>query len=188
MFIVAQAAAAATLHHSPHARRVAAHRHKASLEVRLERQIVVERKARNVVRFFKTHRRLLHSKEHGVFARTTLAHAKRRAVRASTRIDVLRRAIHSRVVRRLQGASPKVAICNVFQGYCRQALDVARCESRLQTDAQNGEYLGLFQMGSFARELFGHGPTAQEQAVAAHKYFVASGRDWSPWSCKPYSA
>jgi hypothetical protein len=150
--------------------------------------MVVERKARSVVRFFEMHRRLLHSKEHGVFGRTTLAHAKRRAARAARRIDVLRKVIHTRVVRRLQAASPKVAICKVFQGYCRQALDVARCESRLQTDAQNGQYLGLFQMGSFARELFGHGPTAQEQAVAAHKYFVASGRDWSPWSCKPYSA
>jgi hypothetical protein len=167
---------------------VAAHRHKASLEVRRELQIVVERKARTAVRFFEAHRRLLHSKEHGVFARTTLAHAKRRGARAARRIAVLRRTIHAREVRRLQAASPRVAICKVFQGRCREALDVAWCESRLQTDAQNGQYLGLFQMGAFARELFGHGPTAQEQAIAAHKYFMSSGRDWSPWSCKPYRA
>jgi hypothetical protein len=101
---------------------------------------------------------------------------------------MLRKAIHARTVRRLQAASPKVAICKVFQEYCQQAVDVAWCESRLQTDAQNGQYLGLFQMGAFARELFGHGPTAQEQAVAAHKYFVYSGRNWGPWSCKPYRA
>ena len=41
-------------------------------------------------------------------------------------------------------------------------------------------------MGSSERTLFGHGNTALEQAVAAHRYFVASGKDWSPWSCKPY--
>ena len=52
-------------------------------------------------------------------------------------------------------------------------------------DAQNGQYLGLFQMGSSERRLFGHGETAHQQALAAHRYFVVSGRDWSPWSCKP---
>ena len=34
--------------------------------------------------------------------------------------------------------------------------------------------------------LFGHGPTALAQAQAAYRYFVRSGRDWSPWSCKPW--
>ena len=29
--------------------------------------------------------------------------------------------------------------------------------------------------------------SAVEQATAAHRYFVASGRDWGPWSCKPWS-
>ena len=61
---------------------------------------------------------------------------------------------------------------------------MAWCESRLDTTAQNGQYLGLFQMGSSERRLFGHGDTAHEQAVAAHRYFVRSGRDWSPWSCR----
>jgi len=65
------------------------------------------------------------------------------------------------------------------------ALSVARCESGLTTRARNGEYLGLFQMGSTERRLFGHGATAIAQARAAHRYFVYSGRDWSPWSCKP---
>ena len=65
--------------------------------------------------------------------------------------------------------------------------EVARCESRLTTSAQNGQYLGLFQMGSSERRLFGHGTTAIAQVRAAHRYFVASGRDWSPWSCKPWS-
>ena len=84
----------------------------------------------------------------------------------------------------LAKAPPRQAICGVFEQYCRQALAVAWCESRLSTDAQNGQYLGLFQMGSSERRLFGHGETAHEQAVAAHGYFVSSGRDWSPWSCR----
>ena len=78
-------------------------------------------------------------------------------------------------------------ICRVFGDHCREALAVSRCESGLRTDAQNGQYLGLFQMGSSERRLFGHGASAVEQAQAAHRYFVASGRDWGPWSCKPWS-
>jgi hypothetical protein len=86
---------------------------------------------------------------------------------------------------RRRAALPKVAICNVFGRYCREALAVAWCESRHSTTAQNGQYLGLFQMGWNERRLFGHGSSARAQAVAAHRYFVLSGRDWSPWSCKP---
>ena len=50
--------------------------------------------------------------------------------------------------------------------------------------AQNGQDRGLFQMGSYERQLFGHGDSAHAQAVSAHRYFVRSGRDWSPWSCR----
>jgi hypothetical protein len=82
-------------------------------------------------------------------------------------------------------SDPQVAICHVFQGYCQQALKVSWCESRHRTDAANGQYLGLFQMGSFARSTYGHSSTALGQARAAFAYFVASGRDWSPWSCRP---
>ncbi len=60
----------------------------------------------------------------------------------------------------------------MFGTYCGQALQVARCESGLTTTAQNGQYLGLFQMGSSERRLFGHGATAIEQVRAAHRYFV----------------
>ena len=86
--------------------------------------------------------------------------------------------------RRLSSASPRAAICAVFGRYCRQALAVAWCESGHQTTARNGQYLGLFQMGDWARTYAGHGDTAYEQAVAAYKLFVQSGRDWSPWSCR----
>jgi hypothetical protein len=101
----------------------------------------------------------------------------------------VRRAIARREARRLAKAPPRTAICHVFgRHYCRQALAVSWCESRHSTTAQNGQYRGLFQMGSYERRRFGHGSTARDQAIAAHKYFVRSGRDWSPWSCKPWYA
>lgn len=83
--------------------------------------------------------------------------------------------------------SPAAAICHVFGSYCSEAIAVARCESghSMTPRARNGQYLGSFQMGDHARSLYGHGSTVLEQARAAYRYFVASGRDWSPWSCRP---
>jgi hypothetical protein len=81
--------------------------------------------------------------------------------------------------------NPTNAICHVFGPYCSQALRVASCESGRGVWAQNGQYLGMFQMGSYARGRYGHSYTALGQARAAYAYFVDAGRDWSPWSCKP---
>jgi len=80
----------------------------------------------------------------------------------------------------------RTIICQVFGPYCSQALRVAWCESRYSTWASNGQYLGLFQMGSYARARYGHGADAWTQARAARAYFIDSGRNWSPWSCKPW--
>jgi len=76
-------------------------------------------------------------------------------------------------------------ICGVFGPYCAQAIAVARCESGLSTTAENGQYLGLFQMGSVARAKYGHGPDAWTQAEAAFRYFADSNFSWGPWTCKP---
>jgi hypothetical protein len=78
-----------------------------------------------------------------------------------------------------------LSIRYVFGEYAEQALAVAECESGLSRHAHNGQYLGIFQMGDFARSTYGHGETFLAQARAAHRYFVASGRDWSPWACQP---
>ena len=77
-----------------------------------------------------------------------------------------------------------LVICDVFGRYCAQALRVSWCESRWRTDARNGQYRGLFQMGSSERRRFGDGPGSYAQARAAYRYFLASGRNWSPWSCR----
>jgi hypothetical protein len=83
--------------------------------------------------------------------------------------------------------STQNAICHVFGRYCEQALSVSSCETggTFSVGAENGQFLGIFQMGEWERRLFGHGPTALEQSYAAWLYFTHSGKDWSPWSCKP---
>jgi len=150
----------------------------------LERKLAALRKYRGTVRFFQRHRAVLASKEHGSTARSKLAYSERRVLELTRAVRRLRGAIRRREARRLASLSPRAAICGVFGSYCREAVAVAWCESRLRTTARNGQYLGLFQMGASERELFGHGSSADEQAAAAHRYFVHSGRDWSPWGCR----
>lgn len=81
----------------------------------------------------------------------------------------------------------RAVILKVFgPRYGPQALRVSWCESRYWVWAHNGQYLGLFQMGDYARSKYGHSyNNAWVQARAAYRYFVESGRDWSPWACRP---
>jgi len=93
---------------------------------------------------------------------------------------------------RVHHLSPQRVICLVFKSHCSDALRVSYCESRFDVYAQNGQYKGLFQMGSNERATYDRRGkrynrfTAWDESIAAHRYFVASGEDWSPWSCKPY--
>jgi hypothetical protein len=155
-----------------------------TLDEQLERKLAAVRKYRGTIRFFRTHRSLLGADDQKATARSTLRHAQSRVHQLTRTIETLRAKIRARDARRLEALPPRRAICSVFGAYCRQAVAVAWCESRLQTAAQNGQYLGLFQMGSYARQLYGHGTSALDQATAAHRYFVSSGRDWSPWGCR----
>jgi hypothetical protein len=160
----------------------------ATLETRLELKLDAARRHRGTIRFFENHRSLLRSGETMAIAREALSRAQRGLERVTREAAYYRRLLRERdarlEVRRLAAASPRTAIRAVFGRYAEQALEVAWCESRLTTTAQNGQYLGLFQMGSSERRLFGHGTTAYAQSLAAHRYFVRSGRDWSPWSCR----
>ena len=150
-------------------------------------------KSSSVIGFFEKHRWLLDDprfqKEASIrlrIARSTLAATQAKADRARAELERREADAERRRLLTAFERSPEKAICHVFGSYCRQALQVARCESGVQTTAQNGQYLGLFQMGSTERRTFGHGESAIEQAQAAYRYFVRSGRDWSPWSCKPW--
>lgn len=79
------------------------------------------------------------------------------------------------------------AIRKVFGRYADQAIRVVRCETggTFSVYARNGQYLGLFQMGEYARGRYGHSWTALGQARAAFRYFAESGYRWTAWSCKP---
>lgn len=82
-------------------------------------------------------------------------------------------------------ADPVQAILAVFGPRGWEAVSVARCETggTFNVYARNGQYLGLFQMGAYARSRYGHGWTALAQARAAYRYFRVAG--WAPWACKP---
>lgn len=66
-----------------------------------------------------------------------------------------------------------------------EALRVAYCESgvNLWPYASNGQYLGMFQFGAWARSEFGFSWSPWEQARAAYRYYRVSG--WSGWACRP---
>jgi hypothetical protein len=63
-------------------------------------------------------------------------------------------------------------------------LRVARCESNLQRAASNGQYLGLFQLGAYARGRYlrGDWSDAYANAMAAARYAHDTG-GWGPWTC-----
>lgn len=159
-----------------------------SLQEKLAVKIKAARKYRAMIRFLETHRFPARSSKQRAAATAALRRANRNLERTTKEIAYYRGLVqqleHRLRARRLNAARPRAAICGVFGQYCEQAIAVAWCESRLSTAARNGQHLGLFQMGSSERRLFGHGESAYEQAEAAHRYFRYSGRDWSPWGCR----
>ena len=168
-----------------------------ALRARLSAHVGALEKSRTVIRFFDRHEWLLDDPRFRPEAlrqlrlhTTRVRHVERRVAGIRRVLRERRLAVRQRREARRRAASrlrtPAGAICAVFRGRCREALAVARCESNLSTYAQNGQYQGLFQMGSYARGLYGHGSSPLRQARAAFRYFVASGRDWSPWTCKPW--
>lgn len=81
------------------------------------------------------------------------------------------------------------AICTTFKSHCGEALRVAFCESRFNVWARNGQYVNVFQMGLRERHRYGWhvaGSSPWVAARAAYRYFISTGKDWSPWQCKPY--
>ena len=107
--------------------------------------------------------------------------------RMQRRIRVLVLASRGRVYRSSgrvgDSHSIRGVICSVFGSHCSEAIHVAQCESHLNVYARNGQYLGLFQFGSFARAHYGFAWDALTQTRAAYRYFLDAG--WSPWTCRP---
>ena len=160
------------------------------LDARAAWQARIVKHDRQVLRFFRNHRWLFGDGRFSAGALREHRFHSRQLAWTLRELRETRTAIAARnrreAARRVFTASPVQAIQRVFGDYADQALAVARCESGLSPWAQNGQYLGLFQMGSNERATYGHGLSAHEQTLAAYRYFTASGRDWSPWSCKPW--
>jgi hypothetical protein len=160
------------------------------LDAQLRHHLRTLRHDKQVLRFFDEHTWLVTDPRFRREANRQLSTHRRHLAVVQRKVAATRAAIakqkRARQLTVLRAATPQAAICRIFGPHCNEAIAVARCESRLQTWARNGQYLGLFQMGTSPRSLFGHGPSAEEQARAAYRYFVFSGRNWSPWSCKPW--
>lgn len=79
-------------------------------------------------------------------------------------------------------------------GEAERAVRIARCESGFNPSARNGQYRGIFQMGSREFARFGKGSPfdARANIAAAYAYWdygnnkrMGDGRgSWRPWQCK----
>jgi hypothetical protein len=75
------------------------------------------------------------------------------------------------------------AVCHFFKGsLCDTAMKIVKCETggTYTPWSANGQYLGIFQMGSSERRQFGHGNNVWAQAKAAYAYYSA-GHSFDPW-------
>lgn len=75
----------------------------------------------------------------------------------------------------------KRAVCHFFKSNCETAMRIVKCETGgiYSVWASNGQYFGIFQMGSSERARFGHGNNVWAQAKAAYAYFKVAG--FGPW-------
>ena len=73
------------------------------------------------------------------------------------------------------------AVCYYFGANCATAMRIVRCETggTYSPWASNGQYLGIFQMGSSERARYGHGNNVWAQAKAAYAYYKVAG--FGPW-------
>lgn len=81
--------------------------------------------------------------------------------------------------------SPPAAVRCVFPARAQaKALRVMWCESKNNPRAKNGQYRGLFQMGSRERATYAYTgySTPLQQVQAAHNLWTWRG--WQPWSCQ----
>ena len=181
--LVTQAAAAAMQAPSAPVRKAQTAQNTFTLDEQLERKLAALRRYRGTIRFYETHRSLLSSSGRRVDVSSALAYAKQRVHQLTKTVEALRAKVHTRDARKLASLTPKAAICAVFGDYCQEAVAVAWCESHLATTHGTASTSACSR---WARTSGNCSVTATRtrQAVAAHRYFVRSGRDWSPWSCR----
>jgi len=74
------------------------------------------------------------------------------------------------------------AVCFYFKQNCATAMRIVKCETggTYTPWSANGQYLGIFQMGSSERARYGHGNNVWAQAKAAYAYYRDAG-GFGPW-------
>lgn len=81
--------------------------------------------------------------------------------------------------------SAKRAVCHYFKtsSECYTAMKIVKCETggTYWPWVSNGQYQGIFQMGSNERATYGHGNNVWAQAKAAYAYYKAAGGFYDPW-------
>jgi hypothetical protein len=87
-----------------------------------------------------------------------------------------------RGVYQVQCLSVRRAVYAVWGFEAPAAMRVAACETGRTWNvwATNGQYWGVFQMGSHERATYGFAWNVWEQARGAHRYWSRAG--WSPWA------
>jgi hypothetical protein len=111
------------------------------------------------------------------------AHPSRPAYAAFMRLAHDWRRAHARPA--ADAVIPAITKAAVTYGFSPAGMiRIARCESGLDRGATNGQYLGLFQLGGFARGRYldGHWTDAWANARAAARYAREAG-GFGPWSC-----
>lgn len=113
---------------------------------------------------------------------------ERQAGRLGAEVRRLRRLAARRQLEARMGTVATIRL--VFLGHEDEAVRVASCETggTFSPWATNGQYKNIFQMGESERRQYGWhtaGSPVLVATLAAYRYFLASGSDWSPWSCKP---
>jgi hypothetical protein len=128
-----------------------------------------------------------HYQDEAGVARTPTRYAERRTtsvafLRWDERLWSTRRARAKARARAAPASIPGI-IGRVFGANASEARAIAYRESHYETTAVNGQYRGIFQMGSRERTTYatiGYA-TAYEQVVAAHNMFRVRG--FEPWTC-----
>jgi hypothetical protein len=147
-----------------------------TLHKREHRQIATLARDRGTVRFFRRHLRLAHTP----IGRRALRFAKAEIRWTLAELRETRKTLHVRALP--QDVSG--VITYVFGPHAAEAKTVALCESGFSTSATNGQYFGVFQMGSHERARYGGSSlNVWDQVRAAYRYYRAAG--WRPWECRP---
>lgn len=79
--------------------------------------------------------------------------------------------------------SAQKAVCFYFGPNCGMAMKIVKCETggTYAPWSANGQYRGIFQMGSSERATYGDGNNVWAQAKAAFAYFKAGNYSFDPW-------